>query len=204
MRERLLREESGFTLAEVMVTIMLMLTVMFALYNIFDMGLRVFSFGNSKVEAVENARLGLGKMEREIRAAYPYSKAASNSTLFTTWTPNQITFGNDLSSGDRVIDTSVGSSEVITYKLNDGCPTPPSDAVCNLQRVSGGTSSPVVEYVQPGGLTFKYLKEDGLAVAGNESEIKVVRISLEVKVKRGPQAGTQVLTTDVALRNRIR
>jgi prepilin-type N-terminal cleavage/methylation domain-containing protein len=65
VRERLLREESGFTLAEVMVTIMLMLTVMFALYNIFDMGLRVFSFGNSKVEAVENARLGLGKMERE-------------------------------------------------------------------------------------------------------------------------------------------
>lgn len=204
MRERLLKEEGGFTLVELMVTIMLMLMVMFALYNIFDMSLRVFSFGNSKVEAVENARLGLEKMEREVRQAYPYNKAANNNTLFTSWGTNQIAFGNDLNSGDRVIDTSAGSGEVIAYKLNDGCPTPPSDVVCTLQRVSGGTSSPVVEFVQPGGLTFEYLKEDGITTAGSESEIRIVRITLKVEVERGPQAGTQVLTTDVALRNRMR
>ena len=55
MKKRLLREESGFTLPEVLV--MLMLTVMFTLYSIFDTGIRVFSFGNDKTEAVENARL---------------------------------------------------------------------------------------------------------------------------------------------------
>jgi prepilin-type N-terminal cleavage/methylation domain-containing protein len=68
---RLLREESGFTLVEVLVTMTIMIVVLSALYGIFDMGLRTFSFGNNKVEAVENARLGLEKMEREIRAAYP-------------------------------------------------------------------------------------------------------------------------------------
>ena len=50
-----------------MVTVLVMIVVMFALYSIFDMGLRVFSFGNNNVEATESARLGLEKMEREIK-----------------------------------------------------------------------------------------------------------------------------------------
>ena len=52
MRWRVAKEESGFTLPEVLVAMVMMLTVMFALYSIFDMSLRVFSFGNDKVEAV--------------------------------------------------------------------------------------------------------------------------------------------------------
>ncbi len=48
-----------------------MIVVLSALYSVFDMSLRVFSFGNDKVEAVESARVGMEKMEREIRAAYP-------------------------------------------------------------------------------------------------------------------------------------
>jgi prepilin-type N-terminal cleavage/methylation domain-containing protein len=87
-----LREEGGFTLPEMLVTIMIMIAVLFALYSIFDMGMRVFSFGNDKVEAVENARLGLEKMERELRDAYPYNKAGGNTTLFPSFTSNSITF----------------------------------------------------------------------------------------------------------------
>ena len=52
MRGEFLREEGGFTLPELMVTMVMMLTVLFALYSIFDMSLRVFSFGSDKVEAV--------------------------------------------------------------------------------------------------------------------------------------------------------
>jgi hypothetical protein len=40
------REESGFILPELMVTMVMMRTVLFALYSIFDMSIRVFSFGN--------------------------------------------------------------------------------------------------------------------------------------------------------------
>jgi len=53
---------------------MIMIVVLFALYSIFDMGIRVFSFGNDKIEATEQARLGMEKMTREIRAAYPVDK----------------------------------------------------------------------------------------------------------------------------------
>ena len=61
MNRHLLRTEDGFSLTEMMVTVLVMIMVMFALYSIFDMGLRVFSFGNNNVEATESARLGLEK-----------------------------------------------------------------------------------------------------------------------------------------------
>ena len=70
MTRRFFNEQGGFTLAEMLVTTMIMIVVMFGLYSIFDMSLRVYAFGNNKVEATQNARLGLEKMEREIRAAY--------------------------------------------------------------------------------------------------------------------------------------
>jgi Tfp pilus assembly protein PilW len=192
---RLLGEESGFTLAELMVTILIMITVMFALYSIFDMSLRVFGFGNDKTEATENARLGLERMEREIRAAYPQDKAGVSGTvneaLITSAIASpapKITFGNDL-NGNRVVD----SNEVITYRRGVSDPT-------TLIRENNGTSDPVVEYVDD--LTFEYLDRYG-TTATSEENIYVVRISLTTEVDRGlSDPTTQTLSTDVALRNR--
>ena len=201
VKERLLREEQGFTLAEVMVTTMIMIMVLFALYSIFDMGLRVFSFGNDKVEAVENARLGMEKMEREIRAAYPYDKTDTSTTndyLFPAggFTSSSITFGNDLNGNYRVDS----GTEQITYSLSGGSPA-------RLLR----NGEPVVEYVQDTNagdgetnpLTFTYTDASG-ATTTNETDIRIVRIEIEVAVDRGIQDGpvSQTLTTDVALRNR--
>ncbi len=194
--QRLLREEGGFTLSEMLVTIMIMTAVLFALYNIFDMSMRVFSFGNDKVEAMENARLGLEKMERELRAAYPYDKLDGNNTLLAARTPNSITFGNDL-NGNRKIDAADEPSEQITYSLSGGSPA-------TLQR----NGQPVVEFVSDvdrdsDALTFKYMDENGTD-ATSEADTFAVRIKLEVAVDRGihEEPVTQVLETDVALRNR--
>ncbi len=188
MRNRLLRGESGFTLTEMLVTMVVIITVMFALYSIFDMSIRVFSFGNSKIEATENARLGLEKMEREIRAAYPHDKANSNTTLLAAWTATQITFGNDL-NGNRVVDPG----EVITYRRGSDPAT--------LERVKGGSAQPVIEYVD--GLSFQYLNRFG-GSASSEGEIAVVRINLSIRVDRSAgEPATQTLATDVALRNRV-
>ena len=197
MKRRLLLEEEGFSLPEVLVTMMIMIIVLFALYSIFDMSMRVFSFGNDKVEAVENARSGLEKMEREIRAAYAYDKTDTSTTndyLFPAggFTSSSITFGNDL-NGDYRVDSG---TEQITYSLSGGSPA-------TLLR----NGQPVVGFVQDvdGGnaLTFEYRNAAGTAVT-NEADIEVVRVKLEVAVDRGVQEGpvTQILTTDVALRNR--
>lgn len=212
MRKRLLRDESGFTLPEMLVTIMIMLVVMFALYSIFDMSLRVFSFGNDKTEAVENARLGLEKMEREIRTAYPQNKAAStpNTTLFTSWTANSITFGNDLDGNGKIECVSGGTPpcETISYSVYQ--PSGATIYALGRSNSSGGTLQPVVEFVDyvsssDTGLKFRYFQRDGVTEimpGGDESKIALVRIELRIKVERGVQPGTQTLSTDVALANR--
>lgn len=190
MRERFVDGEEGFTLPEVLVTMVMMITVLFALYSIFDMSIRVFSFGNDKVEAVENARIGLARMEREIRSAYPYNKAGTptpDTKLFAVRDQSQITFGNDR-NGNRRVDVP---SEEITYSLNNSTRT--------LQRAnpSNGTLRPVVESVAENGLRFTYLKRDG-TVATSEGEVEMVRIELTVNVRNR----IQTLSTNVALRNR--
>jgi prepilin-type N-terminal cleavage/methylation domain-containing protein len=213
LKTRLLKEESGFTLPEVLVAMTIMLTVMFALYAIFDAGIRVFSFGSDKVEAVENARIGLARMEREIRAAYPVDKAANPSLphlFFASGNPSvpampaerRVTFGNDL-DGSRKVECPTGSAcEYITYKLSaDGRTLIRNKTAAGSNTGSGG--EPVVEFVDGAtGLSFAYLNSNGNAVA-TEADIAIVRITLRVKVQRtNAQPTTQTLTTDVALRNR--
>lgn len=208
IRERLVKDEGGFTLPELMVTMLMMVMVLFALYNIFDMSIRVFSFGNDKTEAVENARLGLEKMEREIRAAYPQG---SSGTLFNTWNSNSIAFGNDL-DGNRTIECVASGTppcETISYDVY----STGSTYALGRKNSFGGVQQPVVEfvnYVNPSntGLSFRYFTGDGTEIDPaspapfTEADIRRVQITLRIEVKRGPQAGTQTLTTDVALRNR--
>lgn len=190
-RERLAREEAGFTLPEMMVTITVMMVVLFALYNIFDMSMRIFSFGNNKVEAVENARVGLERMEREVRAAYPVDRTATpeqDHVFFNTSNPpapamptaTQITFGNESNyedgvapeNGDKKIRCPGGSypCEYISYKLTSTANpsvtcTAATAPPCTLRRVNtanvANNGDPLVESVEPGSLQFRYFEEDG-------------------------------------------
>src|SRR5215216_2414735 len=154
-----------------LVTTIIMIIVLFALYSIFDMSVRAFSYGNNKVEAVESARLGLERMEREIRAAYPVDASDPDSHLFFSadgsisdppamedpqampW-PTQITFGNELGAeglGDGTIQCG-DPCEYITYKLTDDDEASNAECAvspCDLRRVNTANSTdlgnPVVE-----------------------------------------------------------
>jgi prepilin-type N-terminal cleavage/methylation domain-containing protein len=227
IRARFLKEEGGFTLPEMLVTIMIMTIVLFALGSIFSMSVRVFSYGSNKVEAVESARIGMEKMEREIRAAYPVNVNDATPYLFfsadgTTSNPPQampdpaqITFGNERGAeggGNGQIDCPAPDNcEYITYKLSapsNEAPCAVSDTGCStLLRVntddSSDTGDPVSENaVVPGGLTFEYLKSDG-DPATSEGEIAKVRVSLDIAVDPGTNyEASQRLTTEIDLRNR--
>jgi type II secretory pathway pseudopilin PulG len=217
---RPLREEDGFTLVEILVTMIIMIVVLFALYGIFDMGLRTFSFGNNKVEALENARLGLEKMAREIRGAYPYdpgNTTTPDTHLFDlgTWTDTQIKFGNDLDGNYKIECPNTPpppKCAIIPYQVYQPDPDKPTYSLGRTNSVAG-TLQPVVDnvdYVSPTdtGLKFTYFKSDGTtevpsggdAVA--EKQIAMVRIELRIKVHKGFKDATQTLKTDVALMNR--
>ncbi len=202
----IVREERGFTLAEVMIAMTMTVVVLFALHAIFDATLRIFDLGGDRLEAVESARIGLEKMQREIRAAYPYDAAAGQDHLL--WTagtpaagsippPDRITFGNDLNGNGRVDcpppPARSSECEVITYALYrpSGGPT----YALGRARSRSGTLQPVVGHVEA--LTFEYLDASGSPAAA-EPQVSVVRIELEIEVEgRG-----QTLATRVHLRNR--
>jgi type II secretory pathway component PulJ len=208
MRARLLRDERGFTLAEVSVTIIIMIIVLFALHSMFEMSLKVYSYGNNKVEATETARVALEKMEREIRQATPYNRP-SDLHLFDQRAANEIRFGNDLNgSGAIECPNSSGQCEKIGYRLNNG--TLGRDSTSTGATNTLGNLQPVAENVQS--LTFTYYNKSGAVVAPGGTEatdptattyVDRVQVSLVVSVDQGVgNPGTQTLTSTMDLRNR--
>lgn len=173
---RLLSDEGGFTLSEALVAATVMAAVMFSLYAVFDATVRVFEVAGDELEATESARLGMARMEREIRAAYPHD----DGVLLDAWEPNRIAFRNKPT--DAPPETVVYSGSA-GYLRRDG------------QRLAGPLAG-------PDGLRFAYCRSasDCSSPVGGEGEIGLVRITLSVRSGEPDEART--LTTDVALRNR--
>jgi prepilin-type N-terminal cleavage/methylation domain-containing protein len=192
-RGRFLRDERGFTLNEMMVTIVIFTVTLFALYSVFDMTAKVFMLGNNKAEAMENARQGLEKMEREIRQAYAFNRGADppDTHLLNAMNATQIEFGNDLDGNGIIECLAPPNCEIIRYSLNGG----------TLMRTSGGAPQPVIEHVDS--VNFTYFKADGITQTTNEPDVALVRIDVGIAVDPGTDnEARQELTTEVDLRNR--
>ncbi|WP_273887414.1 PulJ/GspJ family protein [Rubrobacter naiadicus] len=195
MRRAALKDERGFTLVEMLVTIVMMLVVMSALYGLFDMGMRVYTLGNDKVNAVENARIALDKMSREIRAAYPADKASGDDSLLLSAGQDHITFGNDI-NGDRRLTCS-DPGEYITYRLS-------GTTLLRSTNCDGSGAHAVAEHIKT--LAFHYYAADGSLLdptaPGFANEVAVVQVTLVAEVDHGSLGtSTQTLTTDVTLQN---
>jgi type II secretory pathway component PulJ len=206
-------KEEGFTLAEVLVAMTMMVVVLFALHAVFDATVRIMGVGEDELEAAQSARMGLEKMQREIRAAYPYDAAAGKDHLLwnagdpTTAAipaPDRITFGNDL-DGDGRIGCSPppapsSACEIISYRLYR--PAGSTSYALGRAKSRGGNLQPVVGNVSNvdgdgDALKFEYLDAFGSPVS-SEPEVSAVRITLETEVGDS----TRTLTTEVSLRNR--
>jgi prepilin-type N-terminal cleavage/methylation domain-containing protein len=212
-RERFLKDERGFTLSEMLVTIIIMTVVLGGLSSMFHMSLRVFSYGNNKVEAVESARVGLEKMEREIRQAHTID--TTTGQMFYTWSPTQIRFGIDLDEDGIIACPSPAQCEMIGYQVYED-PVGSGNFILGRDNSSTGATNatgppnlrPVAENVQS--LTFAYYDHTGDQVlpAGDpdgdtEADIDRVLVRLDISVDEGlGNPGTQTLTTVIDLRNR--
>lgn len=199
MSRRFPREE-GFTLAEVLVAMVMMAAVLFALYAMFDASVRIFGAGRDRAEAAQAARLGLARMAREIRAAYPQDKPNGNETLLSDFTEERLTFGNDLNGNRRTLNPATGAmegSEKISFTLDgSGNPLRNGGRLIEGARDADGDGR---------ALTFDYLDANGgPVVSGSEGDVALVRIELEIFAGRaaGGEPLEQTLTTVVALRNR--
>lgn len=179
-----LRREEGFTLVEVLVTIMLLIVVLFSLYSLFDASMRIFSVSNDRVEANQSSRVAMERMERELRMAFPGNLTFSDTSNYrrnllcasgspycsTTVSANQVAFGNDLNA-DRNIQnctsatscSSYDADEVITYFVADV----DGDGVQDLARrtrAASGTDNAAVKMVSlgtDGSFNLTYFQKDG-------------------------------------------
>ena len=100
-----------------------MFGVLFALYAIFDVSVRAFGYGHDRLEAVGNTRLALGRMEREIRAAYPYDLTSNPQEIPVSGPHGSHKAGRTYGNPHRVRqrdrgDRSIEGSEVISYYLS--------------------------------------------------------------------------------------
>ena len=187
-------------MSEVLVAMVMMAVILFALYAMFDASVRIFGAGREKAGAAQAARLGLARMEREIRAAYPQDRPNGNETLLSDFTQERLTFGNDQNGNRRTLDPATGTLEAddrISYTLNGN-----GDPLRNGVRLVESAGD-----VDGDGraLNFEYLDSNGNpVVSGSEKDVALVRIELEISA--GSDAGgrpvEQTLATVVALRNR--
>jgi len=192
--------EGGFTLPEALVAMVMTAAVLLALYAVFDASVRVFGAARDNAEAAQAARIGLARMEREIRAAYPRDKAGGDATLLTNFGEERLDFGNDLNGNRRIVDPTTGISEPgegISYTLGaGGAPLRNGRLLVDSAKDIDGDGK---------ALTLTYFDADGNpVVTGDEADVGLVRVELEVSAGTGAggEAVERVLRTAVALRNR--
>jgi prepilin-type N-terminal cleavage/methylation domain-containing protein len=96
MRHATMRRRQGFTLIEVMISMMLLLILMAAATGFFRTQLRALSRESGRFDALQNSNYAVNLLDQEIRAAGVGTP--SNQPLVVQASPDAITFNGDLVS----------------------------------------------------------------------------------------------------------
>jgi type II secretion system protein J len=86
MRTKTLRDQSGFTLVELMVAMSIFLLILVGIFQVFDPSSRAYSTTERKVNVQQNGRVAMDAMSRQIRMAgyFPENIDADNANDVTS------------------------------------------------------------------------------------------------------------------------
>lgn len=162
--------EKGFTLVELMVTLVLTSIAAVGIYRGYLSYLTSYDVQEQVVEMQQNLRVAMNRMVKEFRmGGYdPTGAGVGGFDPDGTDSGTEISFTMDLNE-DGVIGT--GDREKITYRYDD------SDNSLD-RRVDDGNFISVIHNVDA--LDFQYLQGDGTTEASSAEEIRVIQISLVV------------------------
>jgi prepilin-type N-terminal cleavage/methylation domain-containing protein len=111
-----MRDLKGFTLLEMLVSLLIFSIVMLAIYSLFDQGQWVYLHSEKQVNAQENARLVMEQMERDFRMIGAGVPTGKNITTNAVWTPfvfdatdATIAFTGDIDGGIRQLTKNPGT-----------------------------------------------------------------------------------------------
>jgi prepilin-type N-terminal cleavage/methylation domain-containing protein len=115
--ERLLRDESGYTLVELLTVLMILGVVMGGLTTVFVSATSSEADMNNRFQAQQGARLALDKLRREVHCASSATPAGSNVSSITLTVP---TYCKTYSGSGSVTwcTRSVSTNRYALYRMN--------------------------------------------------------------------------------------
>lgn len=184
-----LAKEGGYTLVELMLTVLISGLLSAAVYAAYVSQQRTYIAQEQVAEMQQNIRAALDTMIREIRMA-GFDPTSTAGTGITTALSGQIEFTQDLNAdGDSNDDgekIDFGFSAAAGNDVNrDGIPDTNGDVLslgrqsCNAGACGG--YQPIAENIQA--IEFRYLDEDGAATA-TINKIRSVQISILARAGR--------------------
>lgn len=213
-----MRNEGGYTLAEMMVVCAIVGLVMASLLGLVMTGQKAYWYGTTQVDAQQTVRVAVERMVKEIREAgyhpqtptpittgacatmicYAYnfnaigsSPSATSLTLQYDWNGDGVTAASGKVNDPILCATGGGCrGERVTYSFSGGALTRQEVGVdASALTIASGITS----------LTFTYMAEDG-TVTSNPADIRIVGLSVTAQTDT---KGAYVTMTDrIRLRNR--
>lgn len=168
------------TLAELLVGLTVLGTLLAATFGVLDVGLRAWAFGTARVEAQQGSRIALERLAAEIRQA----GAGIAGPAISVAEPTRLVLHLDRDGDGR----AAGPSETIAWLLRGAV----------LRRSAGAGAQPVVPGVRA--LHLAYLDARG-APTTEPGEVRTVLITLTTGPDRRPGPAV-TFSTAAHLRNR--
>lgn len=196
------KNESGFTLIELMIGIAMAGIVGGVIYSAYNIQTKIYSEQDRTAEMQQNIRAGMSYLQREVRTAGYNSKDTTDATCggtnkpgFHTTTSDSLGFSMDLNM-DGKCD---GSGENVTYSIYE------ADNIKKLGRKAPTLNEPVAENIVA--IDFVYLLEAGgtktqkraLTTAADRDSIVAVQVSMLAKSRSDDRNKPTTSTFNLAI-----
>jgi len=193
------RGTEGFTLIEVTVTGLIMMTVLGALFGVLESGTKVERHTQAMITSQEDVRFALAEVLRDLRAADPLLPLPSVGAYVSSFEVRQ---GETASPVYTRWSLDPTTASLVRQTLT-GAGGTPTATTYRLERVRNGDAGAAVT-------TFRYYNSEGTeltaanATPGDFANC-TIRVSVTVKADSDPEPGLQpfTLTSDAELRNRL-
>jgi len=193
-RDSTRRRNPGFTLVEVLISLVIGMVVLAALYAVFTIQNKNFAKQEQIGEMQQIARTAMDSMAREITmAGYDPNQTTPANAGITAASATSLSFTSDLNGNGDTAD----ANESVAYAF-DG-------ANYRITRNTGGGGQPFAENIQ--GLTFTYYDAAG-AVTATAADIRRIQIGITARTAKPDPAylanngyRTYTLTSFVTPRN---
>ncbi len=186
MNTKSLKNQTGFTLVELIVAMGIGMAMIAAVTTTFTSQTRFYDSQEQVNEMQQNARGAMDVIVRELKlAGYKNNNGAAPSGLTASGVnldTSNLVIQADL-NGDNAIDTGGGSLENISYSF---------DSANNRikRRLGTATSDVLAENITS--FTFTYLQADGTTTATLGSQIRQVKITITAQTaKVNPSTGSR-------------